>query len=72
MADGIAAYLDSRRALITGVELDFGRPALITADGCTLLTATGHHAALPARLLHKFEVTPLLAMQARSGLRPVA
>jgi Hint domain len=72
MADGIAAYQDNRRAVITGVSLDFGRPALITADGCALLAATARQATLPARLLHRFEVTPLLAMQARSGLRPVA
>ena len=72
MADGIAAYLDNRRSVITGVALHFGKPTLITADGCTLLTGATALADLPARLLHKFEVTPLLAMQARSGLRPVA
>jgi Hint domain len=72
MADGIAAYADNRRAVITGVSLDFGSPALIVADGCILLSDSAQDTALPARLLHRFEVTPLLAMQARSGLRPVA
>ncbi|MGL4321925.1 MAG: Hint domain-containing protein [Paracoccaceae bacterium] len=72
MADGIAAFADNRRAVITGVSLDFGSAALIMADGCMLMSDTEQDSALPARLLHKFEVTPLLAMQARSGLRPVA
>lgn len=72
MADGIAAFVDNRRAVITGVALDFGAPALFTADGCILMAETFAAAPLPARLLHRFEVTPLLAMQARSGLRPVA
>jgi hypothetical protein len=72
IADGIAAFADNRRAVITGVSLDFGSPALIVADGCILMTDTAQESDLPARLLHKFEVTPLLAMQARSGLRPVA
>ena len=72
MADGIAAFADNRRSVLTGVSLDFGGPALITADGCILMTGGVQSGDLPARLLHKFEVTPLLAMQARSGLRPVA
>jgi hypothetical protein len=72
MADGIAAFADNRRSLITGVSLHCGTPVLITADGCALMTDATTEADLPARLLHKFEVTPLLAMQARSGLRPVA
>ncbi len=72
MTDGIAAYLDNRRSLITGVSLHFDEPTLITADGCMMMTEPVGNAPLPARLLHKFEVTPLLAMQARSGLRPVA
>lgn len=72
LADGMAAYRDTRRPVITGVALDFGRSALITADGCTLMTRTATDARLPARLLHRFEVTPLIAMQAGSGLRPVA
>jgi Hint domain len=72
LADGLAAYQDNRRTVVTGVSLDFGQPALITADGCGLMAMTAGTARLPARLLHRFEVTPLLAMQARSGLRPVA
>jgi hypothetical protein len=72
LADGVAALADNRRAVITGVSLQCGEPALITADGCTLMTDSTSPADMPARLLHKFEVTPLLAMQARSGLRPVA
>ncbi|MGL5012208.1 MAG: Hint domain-containing protein [Paracoccaceae bacterium] len=72
MADGIAAYVDNRRAVITGVSLDFGTPALFTADGCVMMADGASDVPLPARLLHRFEVTPLLAMQARSGLRPVA
>lgn len=72
MADGIAAFVDNRRAVVTGVALNFDTPALIAANGCTLMTETPTGRTMPARLLHKFEVTPLLAMQARSGLRPVA
>jgi hypothetical protein len=72
MADGIAAFVDNRRSLIDGVSLHLAEPALIVADGCPLMTNGMGEAQLPARLLHKFEVTPLLAMQARSGLRPVA
>jgi hypothetical protein len=72
MADGIAAFVDNRRAVLSGVTLDFGTSALMTADGCILMARADPDSALPARLLHRFEVTPLLAMQARSGLRPVA
>jgi Hint domain len=71
LADGIAAFMDNRRSVITGVSLNCGSPVLITADGCGLMTDAALNADLPARLLHRFEVTPLLAMQARSGLRPV-
>jgi hypothetical protein len=72
LADGIAAYPDNRRSVVTGVVLDVGRPALVTADGCTMLLQTDPQGPLPARMLQRFEVTPLLAMQVRSGLRTVA
>ncbi len=72
LADGIAAYPDTRRSVVTGVVLDFGRAALVTADGCMLLMQTAPPGPLPARILQRFEVTPLMAMQTRAGLRTVA
>jgi hypothetical protein len=72
MADGVAAFVDNRRSVVTGVSLHFAAQVLITADGCTLMTQTVSDADLPARLLHKFEVTSLIAMEGRSGQRPVA
>jgi hypothetical protein len=72
LADGVAAYPDNRRSVVTGVVLDVGRPALVTADGCTMLLQTDPQGPLPARMLQRFEVTPLLAMQARAGMRTVA
>lgn len=72
MADGIAAFADNRRSVLTGVSLHFGTPTLVTANGCGLLTDAPTNGVWLARLLQKFEVTPHLAMQARSGLRPVA
>ena len=72
LADGMAAYPDNRRSVVTGVVLDFGRPALVTADGCMLLIQSDPQGPLPARMLQRFEVTPLMAMQARPGLRTVA
>ncbi len=72
LVDGIAAYPDNRRSVVTGVVLDFGRPALVMADGCVLLMQSDPPGPLPARTLQRFEVTPLMAMQTRAGLRTVA
>jgi Hint domain len=72
LVDGIAAYPDNRRSVVTGVVLDFGRPALVMADGCVLLMQSDPPGPLPARILQQFEVTPLMAMQTRAGLRTVA
>lgn len=71
LADGIAAYEDHRRSVVTGVVLDFGQPALVTADGCGLLIQSDPPGPPPARMLQRFEVTPLIAMQTRSGMRTV-
>jgi hypothetical protein len=72
LADGVVAYQDNRRSVVTGVVLDVGRPALVMADGCMLLIQSNPPGPLPARLLQRFEVTPLMAMQSRPGLRTVA
>lgn len=72
LADGIAAFADNRRAVLTGVLLHFGKPTLITANGCSMLTDATKDSTLPVRMLQRYEVTPLQAMQARSGLRPFA
>lgn len=72
LADGIAAYPDNRRSVVIGVVLDFGRPVLVTADGCALFIQSAPAGPTPARLLQRFEVTPLMAMQTRAGIRTVA
>jgi len=72
LCDGQVAQKDERRAVTHSVALDLGQPALVTADGCCLMSATGNHARLPRLALKDFEALPLLALLGRTALRHVA
>ena len=72
LVDGRVAQMDERRAITTCVALDLGRPVLITADGCCLLTAAAPAQDLPRRALQDYEALPLMALLGRTALRLVA
>jgi hypothetical protein len=72
LMDGRVAQRDERRAVTTCVALDLGRPVLITADGCCLLSAAAPLLPLPRRALQDYEALPLLALLGRTALRLVA
>lgn len=73
LRDGNSALSDTRRALTAGIILDLGRPDLVLANGCPLLSR--HNAArdtLPYRLLLDYETLPLQSLLNRSSLRGAA
>lgn len=74
LADGRVADRDNRRAATHCVALDLGRPALVVADGCCLLSrpADGAGLPLPRRALQDWEIVPLLSLLGRTSLRPAA
>ena len=72
LMDGRVAQMDERRAVTTCVALDMGRPVLITADGCCLLSAASPGQTLPRRALQDYEALPLMALMGRTALRLVA
>ncbi len=71
LADGRVAERDSRRAVTDCLALDFGAPALVVADGCSLLAAPAGTPpkALPRRALKDWELLPLLSLLGRTSLR---
>ena len=71
LMDGRVAQMDERRAVTTCVALDLGRPVLITADGCCLLSVASGQ-TLPRRALQDYEALPLMALLGRTALRLVA
>ncbi len=72
LCDGHVAQQDERRAVTHSVSLDLGSPALITADGCCLMSAFDSLAQLPHRALQDYEALPLLTLLGRTALRHVA
>ena len=72
LCDGHVAQKDERRAVTHSVALDLGIPALITADGCCLMSAYDNAAPLPHRALQDYEALPLLTLLGRTALRHVA
>jgi hypothetical protein len=74
LADGVVAERDNRRAVTHCVALDLGRPALVVADGCCLLSLPRGPAPanLPRRALQEWEMVPLLSLLGRTSLRPAA
>lgn len=76
VTDGRAALMDLRRAVTACVSVDIGRPQLIRAEDCRLLTHThlsGQGAgSLPHAVIQAYETIPLLDMLGRSGRRNAA
>jgi hypothetical protein len=73
LADGRVAERDNRRAVTHSVALDLGRPALVLADGCMLLSQPpGAESPPPRRVLQDWELAPLLSLLGRTSLRPAA
>lgn len=68
LIDGRSALLDRRRAVTSCVSVDLGTPEIMLSEGCAL--ASTCHAApsrLARRLLHSYEVVPLLALLGRGN-----
>lgn len=66
LVDGRTALAERRRAVASVLALEFDHPALLLADGCTLLAARpGDHP--PGRMLQSYEVLTLMAMLGRAG-----
>ena len=76
LLDGRAALLDMRRAVTSCLSFDLDWPELLRADGCFLLSH--HHGPVhtqpraPFRVLHGYEVIPLLASLGRGFGRNAA
>jgi len=68
LVDGRSALSDQRRAVASVLRLEFDHPALIMAEGCTLLIARPGDAP-PRRMLHSYEVLTLMSMMGRAGHR---
>lgn len=71
LIDGRAALSEQRRAVANTLMLEFDHPALLTADGCTLLAARPTDAPV-RRMLQNYEVLTLMALLGRAGHRRVA
>lgn len=72
LCDGSLAHREERRAVVDGLALDLGRPALILVDGCCLMSHAAAGAEAPRRTLADWETPPLLALLGRVALRHVA
>jgi len=73
LIDGRSALLDHRRPVTASIALDLGCPALFSVDGCVLMSdGSNRLIPPPRRVLHPFEVRPLLSQSARSVMRIVA
>ncbi len=76
LMDGRVAHPDERRSLTPCVALDLGRAALITADGCCLLSVPPGlamtNAGLPRSALQDYEALSLMSLLGRGSLRLVA
>ncbi|MBL4915796.1 Hint domain-containing protein [Szabonella alba] len=76
LAEGRAALREPARTATGGLALDLGRPDLLLSGGCALLSAQGGADAgafsAPCRVLHGFEVPPLLDLLGRKGSRSAA
>lgn len=71
LVDGRSALAEQRRAVASVLMLEFDHPALLIADGCTLLAARPGDPA-PLRMLQSYEVLTLMALLGRAGHRRVA
>ena len=72
LCDGSLAHREERRAVVTGLALDMGRPCLILVDGCCLMSHGAPDQPAPRRTLADWETPPLLALLGRVALRHVA
>ncbi|MCW1918287.1 Hint domain-containing protein [Rhodobacter sp. KR11] len=72
LCDGSLAHREERRAVVEGLALDLGRPALILVDGCCMMSHAAPGAEAPRRTLADWETPPLLALLGRVALRHVA
>jgi hypothetical protein len=66
LVDGRTALAEQRRAVASVLALEFDHPALLIADGCTLLAARPGDAP-QRRMLQSYEVLTLMAMLGRAG-----
>lgn len=66
LVDGRTALAEQRRAVASVLALEFDHPALLLADGCTLLAARPTDAPV-RRMLQSYEVLTLMAMLGRAG-----
>lgn len=71
LVDGRSALAEQRRAVASVLMLEFDFPALLVADGCTLLSGQQRQPA-PRRVLQSYETLTLMALLGRSGHRRVA
>ncbi len=71
LVDGRSALAEQRRAVASVLLLELDVPALVLADGCTLLAARPGD-AVPLRMLQPYEVLTLMALLGRAGHRRVA
>jgi Hint domain len=71
LVDGRSALAEQRRAVASVLLLEFDFPALLVADGCTLL-AGQHRQPAPRRVLRGYETLTLMALLGRAGHRRVA
>lgn len=71
LVDGQSALAEDRRAVVSGVALDFGGAELVEVQGCTLCSAPAPGMTLPLRLLDRYEAVPLMAQLGRLPQRAV-
>jgi hypothetical protein len=69
VVDGRTAIADERRAVISALRLDVGRPALIDVGGLVLTIGQGDAAAHDYLNLNRFQVATLMAMLRRQVSR---
>lgn len=71
LVDGRSALAEQRNAVTSVLMLEFDHPALLIADGCTLLAARPGDTP-PRRVLQSYEVLTLMSLMGRAGHRRVA
>jgi hypothetical protein len=69
VVDGRTALADERRAVISALRLDVGRPALIDVGGLVLTVGQGGASAHDYLSLNRFQVATLMAMLRRQVSR---
>ncbi|MBC2837547.1 Hint domain-containing protein [Paragemmobacter straminiformis] len=71
LVDGQSALAEGRRAVVSGVALEFGGAELVEVQGCTICTDPAAGLSLPLRLLDRYEAVPLMAQLGRLPQRAV-